>query len=94
MNTKFMKALHQLDTGKYEEAEENIKLAIEECDSEYERLEIKACYAELLCELERYDEAMRCVDYILENNDDYDNTNAEETANDVKAFIENLQNRE
>ncbi len=93
MNLKFMKALHQLDAGKYEEAEENIKLAIEECDSEYERLEIRACYAELLCKLERYDEAMECVNYILENNDDYGNTNAGEIANDVKAFIENLQEK-
>ncbi|MGN0471148.1 MAG: hypothetical protein ACI4GV_09575 [Acutalibacteraceae bacterium] len=90
MNTKFIKALYQLDKGKYSEAEENIKQAISETDNLYELLEIYACYAELLNELKRYDEAMECVNFILNNNEDYKDSVATKTALEIKCHISTI----
>ncbi len=88
MNINFNKALYQLDMGKYEEAEISICKAIDECDNKYELLQIKCCYAELLYELDRYDEAMQCITYILDNTDEYDDGNERETAIELKSWIE------
>lgn len=88
MNTKFMKALYQLDQGKYEEAESNIKSALSETTNMYELLEINSCYAELLYELERYEEAMSCVNYILNNGEEFEGSTAYDTALEIKSNIE------
>lgn len=88
MNVNFNKALYQLDKGMYEEAEVNICKAIDECTNEYELLQMKCCYAELLYELHRYDEAMECVTYILDNTDEYDEGFERETALELKIRIE------
>lgn len=90
MNAKFMKALYQLDQGKYTEAEENIRKAIAETTSPYELSEIYSCYAEVLFDMERYDDAMNCVDQIL-NNEDMDNEQAISTALEIKERISELQ---
>ena len=87
MNTKFLKALHQLDMGNYNDAESNIKQAISETSNIYELLEIYSCYAEVLYELNRYDDAMKCADFILNNNEDFDDGLATETALDIKKKI-------
>lgn len=94
MNLKFMKALHLLDKGEYEKGEENILKAIEECNNKYEMLQIKACYSELLCELERFDEAMVMVNYILENTDEDFESPERETALSVKNYIEGIEKNE
>ena len=88
MNVNFNKALYQLDKGMYEEAEVNICKAIAECTNKYELLQMKCCYAELLYELDRYDEAMKCVIYILDNTDEYDKGFERETALEIKNCIE------
>ena len=88
MNQKFNKALYLLDMGKYEEGEENLRMAIEECENPFELAQIKSCYAELLCEMERYEEAMGYVDDVLESTNEYDDNDARETAMDIKTNIE------
>ena len=83
---KFNKALYQLDKGQFEEAEENILQAIrEEAGNMYELIQIKCCYAEVLAGLERYKEAMECVEFILDNTDEYsDNGGERQTALELK----------
>lgn len=88
MNVSFNKALYQLDNGKYEEAEKNICKAIDECTNKLELLQIKCCYAELLYDLDRYNEAMECVTYILDNTDEYDEGFERQTALELKSLIE------
>lgn len=91
MNVSFSKALYQLDKGEFEEAEKNICKAIEECTNKYELIQIKCCYAEMLCELERYEEALEYVIYILDNTDEYDEGIERETALEIKDWIEEGQ---
>ena len=88
MNQKFNKALYLLDMGKYEEGEENLRMAIKECENPFELAQIKSCYAELLYEMERYEEAMGYVDDILESTSEYDDNDARETAIELKTSIE------
>lgn len=90
MNLKYKKALYLLDKERYEEAEDCLRMAIEECDNRYELAEINSCYALLLYEEERYEEAMKCVNYILENTSEYDDIPERETAIEIKNEIENL----
>jgi len=88
MNVNFNKALYQLDNGKYEEAEKNICKAIDECNNKLELLQIKCCYAELLYDLDRYDDAMECVTYVLDNTDEFDEGFERQTALEIKNLIE------
>lgn len=88
MNVNFNKALYQLDKGMYEEAEKNIRKAIDECTNKLELLQIKCCYAELLYDLDRYNEAMECVTYVLDNTEEYDEGFERQTALDIKSWIE------
>lgn len=92
MNKNFFKALFLLDKGEYDSGEELLKRAISECDNQVELIGMKACYAELLCELERYDEALECADYIIDNAqfaEENDCTEELETAEEIKTAIEN-----
>ena len=67
MNHKFHKALYLLDLGKYQEGEGLIRQAIEETQNLYEKMPMAACYTELLYKLERYEDAMKYIEYILDN---------------------------
>ena len=87
MNIKYIKALHQLDIGNHIDAEKNIKQAIEETTNLFELLEMYSCYAELLYKLKRYDDAMKCVDFILNNNEDFENSIATETALEIRKSV-------
>ncbi len=89
MNKNFNKALYFLDKGDYAKGEELLCLAISECDNTFELMQMKCCYAELLMELGRYNEARECAEYILSNTDEYsDNEQERETALDIIGFIE------
>jgi hypothetical protein len=70
-----------------------LQFTIEECNNEYEMLQIKACYAELLCELERFDEAMDMVNYILKNTDEDFKSPERETAVNVKNYIKGVESK-
>ncbi len=90
MNLKFMKALALLDRGRYDLAEVNIKSAISECNEIFEVIPMKACYAELLCESERYSEALSIAESILENSEaeeNYDLISEFNTARYIKDYI-------
>ena len=67
MNIYFNKALYLLDKGKYEEGEKMLNKAIETCNERYEMIQIKACYAELLYEMDKIEEAKECIYYVLDN---------------------------
>ena len=88
MNQKFNKALYLLDMGKYKAGEKNLRMAIKECENPFELAEIKSCYAQLLYETGRYEEAMKYVNDVLENTSEYDDNNAREIAMDIKTNIE------
>ena len=89
MNTKFNKALYLLDKGDYEKGEACLLEAIAECGSQFELMQIKCCYAELLMELERYDDARQCAEFILSNTDEYgDNEQERETAREIIDYLE------
>ena len=91
MNQKFMKALMLLDRGKYDKGEESLKAAISESDNPVELIQMNACYAELLCELERFEESLVCTDYVIENAENYDCIQELETAREIKIFIEDMK---
>ena len=92
MNKNFFKAVLLLDKGEYDSGEEILKCEISECNNQIELIEMKASYAELLCEPERYDEALECANYIIDNAQfalENDCTNELETAEEIKNAIEN-----
>lgn len=65
MNMKFNKALYMLDMGKYDKGEELLKEAIQEIENPYELVQVKTCYAELLYEEDRQEEALSLVEELL-----------------------------
>lgn len=67
MNSFFNKALYCLDKENYEEGENLLKKAIETCNNSYEIIQIQACYAEVLYEMNKIKEAEECISYVLEN---------------------------
>lgn len=83
MNLKFQKALFMLDNGQFEKAEILLKQALEETENGFERIQITACYAEFLEDMERFDEAYEKAFYILENTDEYDNDSERKTAENI-----------
>lgn len=94
MNAKFMKALALLDRGKYDLAEENIRSAISESNEIFEVIPMKVCYAELLCESERYSEALRIVESVLEKSEaeeNYDLISEFNTARYIKNYINSIK---
>ena len=91
MNQKFMKALMLLYKGKSDKAEESLKTAISESNNPIELIQMNACYAELLCELEKFDESQAYADYVIENAGNYDCIQELETAREIKSFIENMK---
>ena len=48
MNIKFQKALFMLDKGQFEKAEILLQESFEESKSDYEKIQITACYAEFV----------------------------------------------
>ena len=89
MNGKFNHALYLLDKGEYDKAEVCLRDAISESKSEFEQIQIRCCYAELLMELERYSEALEMAEYILSNTDEYtDNSQERATAQEIKDMID------
>ncbi len=83
MNIKFQKALFMLDKGQFEKAEILLQESFEESKSDYEKIQITACYAEFLFETERFDQAYEKAVYILENTDEYENGCERETAKNI-----------
>ena len=83
MNIKFQKALFMLDKGQFEKAEILLQESFEESKGDYEKIQITACYAELLFETERFDQAYEKAVYILENTDEYENDCERETAKNI-----------
>lgn len=71
MNQSFNKALYLLDQGDYERGEEELKKAIQSNTDPYEIAGIKACYAELLYEENRYKEAMVYIEKVLNLEEEY-----------------------
>ena len=59
MNLKFQKALFMLDNRQFEKSEILLKQALEETENDFERIQITACYAEFLEDMERFDEAYK-----------------------------------
>ena len=89
MNGKFNHALYLLDKGEYDKAELCLRDAIAESDNEFEQLQIRCCYAELLMELERYSEALEHSEYILSHTDEYtDNEQERKTAQEIVDYID------
>ncbi len=89
MNGKFNHALYLLDKGEYDKAEVCLRDAIGESENEFEQIQIRCCYAELLMELERYSEALEMAEYILSNTDEYtDNAQERATAQEIKDMID------
>lgn len=93
MNLKYNKALYLLDMGRYEEAEQNLRMAIEECKNPFELAQIYGCYALFLYDEKRFEETMECVDYILTNTSKYDDNDARDTAIEIKEKIEKRKKR-
>lgn len=83
MNLKFQKALFMLDNRQFEKSEILLKQALEETENDFERIQITACYAEFLEDMERFDEAYEKAVYILENTDEYDNDSERKTARNI-----------
>lgn len=71
MNLSFQKALFLLDQGDYERGEELLQKAIQTVTDPYEVAGIKVCYAQLLYEEERYEEAMIYVEEVLNIEEKY-----------------------
>ena len=71
MNQSFDKALYLLDQGDYERGEEELKKAILDITDPYEIAGVKACYAELLYEENRYEEAMVYIEEVLNLEEEY-----------------------
>lgn len=87
MNQAFNKALFLLDKGDYERAEEELKKAIQTVNDLYEVAGIKVCYAEFLYETERYEEAMKYVEEILNMDDEYLFSEERDIAEEIKQKI-------
>ena len=83
MNLKFQKALFMLDNRQFEKSEILLKQALEETENDFERIQITACYAEFLEDMERFDETYEKAVYILENTDEYDNDSERKTARNI-----------
>lgn len=85
MNQLFNKALYLLDSGEYEKGEEELKKAIQtSADDLYELVEIKACYAELLYQTNRYDEAMVLIEEVLDSGDEYSFCEEKDMVKEIK----------
>lgn len=67
MNNFFNKALFYLDKQNYEEGEHLLKKAIATSHNKYEIIQIQACYAGVLFEMNKIKEAEECISYVLEN---------------------------
>ena len=88
MNAKFNYALYLLDKSEYDKSELCLRDAINESDNEFEQIQIRCCYAELLMELERYNEALEIAEYIISHTDEYiDNPQERATALEIKDYI-------
>ena len=83
MNQKFNKALYLLDKGKYNEGLELLKVAFDEVDNKFEKLEIKSCTMEVYYELEEFEKVKECIKYILNNTSEYDDSAPRETALEI-----------
>lgn len=83
MNRKFNKALYLLDQGKYDEGLELLETAFEQEDNLLWKLEIKCCMMEVLYEMEEYEKVRECIDFILQNTDEYDDSRPREFAEDI-----------
>ena len=96
MNQKFMKALMLLDREEYERAKETLNNAIAECDNIYELIPMKACLAELMCQLGRYSEALNCADFITDNSEaavNYDLLHELDIAAEIKNYINSIESK-
>lgn len=94
MNQKFMKALMLLDREEYERAEETLNNAIAECDRIYELIPMKECYAELMCDLGRYSEALDSANFITDNSEaavNYDLIHELDAAVEIKNYINRIE---
>ena len=78
-----LRVLFMLDKGQFEKAEILLQESFEESKGDYEKIQITACYAELLFETERFDQAYEKAVYILENTDEYENDCERETAKNI-----------
>ena len=90
----FHKALIFLDEDKYEEGENCLKEAISQSENEKELIIMKTCYADFLCDFERYDEALENARYVVDNSEialQYDLTEEIETAEELITAIENRE---
>lgn len=72
MNINYNKALYYFEYGKYEEGLKFLCEAIEESGDVFETIQMKACQAEVLYELNRFEEAEESIQYVLNNSSNYE----------------------
>lgn len=91
MNVYFRKALFYLDNGDFSKGEMNLKNAIDSCretNNKMELIEISSCYAEVLYQMGRFEDAEQYIDYVIKNTELGNNQFERKTVMGLKNKIE------